>query len=57
MVYKRIKGKRVKFVDAYYCNKLQMKIVQKIRFCGEDAPDLCFGCRFRKPAQDIQVSQ
>lgn len=45
----RKKGNRVKTKDAYYCKKLGMKIVQKIRFCGEDAPDFCNGCKFRDP--------
>lgn len=49
MVIKRIKGRRVKTKDAYICKKMQMRIVQKIRFCGEDAPDLCEECKFRDP--------
>ena len=49
MKYSRTKGKRVKTKDAYYCGLIKVKIVQKLRYCGEDAPDLCEGCRHRKP--------
>lgn len=49
MKYTRKKGKRVKTKDAYYCDLIKVKIVQKLRYCGEDAPDLCEGCKYRKP--------
>lgn len=52
----RKKGKRVKTIDAYLCRKFQLKIVQKIRFCSEVAPDLCDGCPFREPLKEIAQS-
>lgn len=45
----RVKGRRVRAEAAYRCRKLGLRIVQKIRYCGEDAPDLCEGCHFREP--------
>ena len=49
MPYKRKKGNRKKVSEAYFCKKLNLRIVQKITYCGEDAPDLCDGCKFREP--------
>jgi hypothetical protein len=49
MKFKRKKGRRTSVKDAYHCKKLNLRIVQKIRYCGEDAPDLCEGCKFRDP--------
>lgn len=53
---RRIKGRRVKTIDAYFCSKFMVRIVQKLRFCTELYDDFCTDCPYKKiDSEDTSV--